>query len=291
MKKIKNQKAIITRHKISVSNKNKEAGITLIALVVTIIVLIILAGVSMNLVLGDNGIVSKAKQARENFQKATEEEATKLNELGNLSDIINDNDFNKEYYVEEEEGVYILLKTGMSFTDGVEAATTFSDAYVVTNNKRTNVKEGMKTKEYNGYTFSLLSFEALEENPLYNYYGDYDIIIVKDGVEYSYKVNGLEYYLQGNRDGTGEPSSRFQIVSELGERISIQPEFEPKMTVEGENLNSIDLSNYIKGNRIKEIDLSGGAFSQYNGKTATITLNISGKELTWTGIIISEIRD
>ena len=46
-------------------NKNMKIkdnkAITLIALVVTIIVLIILAGVSINLVLGDNGIITKAK--------------------------------------------------------------------------------------------------------------------------------------------------------------------------------------------------------------------------------------
>ena len=42
------------------SNNN---GITLIALVVTIIVLLILAGVTINLVLGEDGIISKAQQA------------------------------------------------------------------------------------------------------------------------------------------------------------------------------------------------------------------------------------
>ena len=42
--------------------KNKK-GITLIALVVTVVVLIILAGVSINAVLGDNGIIKKANQA------------------------------------------------------------------------------------------------------------------------------------------------------------------------------------------------------------------------------------
>ena len=42
----------------------KERGITLIALVVTIIVLIILAGVSINLVFGNLGIVTKAKEAK-----------------------------------------------------------------------------------------------------------------------------------------------------------------------------------------------------------------------------------
>ena len=39
--------------------KNSK-GITLVALVVTIIVLIILAGISINLVLGENGIITKA---------------------------------------------------------------------------------------------------------------------------------------------------------------------------------------------------------------------------------------
>lgn len=38
-------------------------GITLVALVVTIIVLIILAAVSISLILGDNGIITRAQQA------------------------------------------------------------------------------------------------------------------------------------------------------------------------------------------------------------------------------------
>ena len=46
-------------------NTKKEKGITLVALVVTIVILLILAGVSLNLVFGSNGIVSKAGEARE----------------------------------------------------------------------------------------------------------------------------------------------------------------------------------------------------------------------------------
>ena len=62
-------------------NLKNSKGITLIALVVTIIVLIILAGISISLVLGNNGIITKAREARSNFQEAAEEEGTKLNEL------------------------------------------------------------------------------------------------------------------------------------------------------------------------------------------------------------------
>ena len=42
-------------------------GITLIALVVTIVVLLILAGVSINLVIGQNGLISKSKEAEEKY--------------------------------------------------------------------------------------------------------------------------------------------------------------------------------------------------------------------------------
>ena len=60
--------------------KNQK-GVTLVALVVTIIVLIILAGISINLLLGDNGIITIAKKAKENTELAKIEEETELNEL------------------------------------------------------------------------------------------------------------------------------------------------------------------------------------------------------------------
>ena len=45
-----------------------EQGITLVALVVTIVVLIILAGITLSLVVGQNGIVNKTKEARDKTQ-------------------------------------------------------------------------------------------------------------------------------------------------------------------------------------------------------------------------------
>ena len=52
----------------------REKGITLIALVITIVVLIILAGITLNLVLGENGVVNKAKEAKNNAIIAQEKE-------------------------------------------------------------------------------------------------------------------------------------------------------------------------------------------------------------------------
>ena len=47
-----------------------EKGITLVALVVTIVVLLILAGVSISLVIGQNGMIQKAKDAQDAQDKA-----------------------------------------------------------------------------------------------------------------------------------------------------------------------------------------------------------------------------
>ena len=51
------------RKNINLIKDNK--GITLMALVITIIVLIILAGISINLLLGENGLIKKAQNTKE----------------------------------------------------------------------------------------------------------------------------------------------------------------------------------------------------------------------------------
>ena len=61
-------------------------GITLIALVVTIVVLLILAGISINMTLGNNGIITKAKEARNAMSNATTSDNEFLNSLDNLID-------------------------------------------------------------------------------------------------------------------------------------------------------------------------------------------------------------
>ena len=45
-------------------NLKNERGITLVALVITIIVLLILSGISISIIVGDNGILAKATNAK-----------------------------------------------------------------------------------------------------------------------------------------------------------------------------------------------------------------------------------
>ena len=61
--------------------KNNAKGITLIALVVTIIVLIILAGVSISMIVGDNGIITQAQRAERETANATVASEEQMNVL------------------------------------------------------------------------------------------------------------------------------------------------------------------------------------------------------------------
>ena len=85
-----------------------QRGITLIALVITIIVLLILAGVSIAMLTGDNGILSKARDAQTNTVKSSNEEILKLA----VSDVIT------EHYANSGSGTLAItadqLKTALA---------------------------------------------------------------------------------------------------------------------------------------------------------------------------------
>ena len=100
----------------------KNKGITLVALVVTIVVLLILAGVSINLVLGNNGIIAKAQEAKTKQAEASE------NDLEGMSDLEDEMDKQLGTYdplkkiptktLEEAKVDFVKEKTKVEFSDG-----------------------------------------------------------------------------------------------------------------------------------------------------------------------------
>lgn len=63
------------------ANTDCQKAITLISLVVTIVIIIILAGIAINLNLGENGLFSKLKQAKEKYLNSQEIEEKNINDL------------------------------------------------------------------------------------------------------------------------------------------------------------------------------------------------------------------
>ena len=59
----------------------KEKGITLVALVITIIVLIILAGISITMVLGEDGLINKSKRGADNYATGAAQEQQQLDNI------------------------------------------------------------------------------------------------------------------------------------------------------------------------------------------------------------------
>ena len=61
--------------------KNNEAGITIITLTITILIIIILASITINAVLGDNGLLSQAQDAKDLAERTTIETGDKMNKV------------------------------------------------------------------------------------------------------------------------------------------------------------------------------------------------------------------
>ena len=71
-------------------NIKEKRGITLIALAVTIVIILILAGVTIDAVFSENGIINKAKEAENAMNNAVTNDQAELNELFNeLDEIMN----------------------------------------------------------------------------------------------------------------------------------------------------------------------------------------------------------
>ena len=146
----------------------KERGITLIALIVTIIVLLILAGVTIATLTGNNGILTKATEAKDKTEEGEEEEKVKLSAVGALA---KDNGGKiKEGYLEEElssqfgeKGTdYNLEGSGPFTVTIIESGRSYlinEDGTIGEAVKR----EGIKVGDYVNYTPDVSSTEYSED--------------------------------------------------------------------------------------------------------------------------------
>ncbi len=114
---MKNVKIVETVTHTHTHTNRKERGITLIALIITVILLLILAGVAINFALGDNGILRGAEYATDKYQNKAEQEQ---NELAKIDDYIQNGRATVTISKEEYEK---LKKANTYTTDEVEIGT------------------------------------------------------------------------------------------------------------------------------------------------------------------------
>ena len=109
----------------------RENGITLIALVVTIVVLIILATISINAVIGQDGIIQKAKDAKTFYENKESEEKIKMQELTNeLAQYYTDGGGSKVYWVKSTDNINVPVPKGY-VASTVTGETSVSTGFVI----------------------------------------------------------------------------------------------------------------------------------------------------------------
>ncbi len=107
-----------------------QKGITLIALVITIIVLLILAGVSIATLTGDNGILTKAQTAKEETEKASVEEQRQLAQL-NATMHTEKYDYETEDKGEDGKPIIVPIPAGFAPTQ-IEGENSVEEGLVIT---------------------------------------------------------------------------------------------------------------------------------------------------------------
>lgn len=123
----------------SQEKKTRAKGITLIALVVTVVILLILAGISITLVLSENGIISKAQESRLKSNNATVSDSLKMmiarysiDDMGEgKTDVLAR--LNSDGITDANDVINVPVLVGKKLGTGNGSGT--SDVYVIEDNK------------------------------------------------------------------------------------------------------------------------------------------------------------
>ena len=211
--------------------KNKK-GITLIALVITIIVLLILAGIAISMLSGENGIINKAVKARNGMDEAKAIECIKLSMTAARTNT------NKTDVSEED------LKSELDkYFDNAEVTQTGSNNYVIEiDGKIYKINNGQVTTGYEKETIT-----------------DGVIADANEGETIDYKI-------YGNSVQDGEPSPdnpvEIQSVGDLVTEGEYKDKYKIPVTVSGKNL--------LKPNTIKNSTYNGVTLLANNDGTYTL---------------------
>lgn len=145
-KETKISKDIKINKKSARKNYSNQAGITLIALVVTIVVLLILAGVSLNAIFSDSGIIQKAKDAQTKADEATQKDLEGIDSLDQLvNKYANGGTTELKAYDKAEKNADGTLKENAKYTDSEDTTVTIPKGFKVSDVASDGSSDGEQT--------------------------------------------------------------------------------------------------------------------------------------------------
>ena len=282
-------------------NKLKEQlktnkGITLIALVITIIVLLILAGVTIATLTGDNGILTKAQNAKEkNAQKTVEEQinlavqASRINEgLVIDKDILEQELTNNEIEIiksENDELPWTVKKDGYVYTISENGEVKEKEGLVITAGDIEILKGATEEKKVRAQILSgetgTIKWESTGNITL-SEAGENEVTVkvnsnanAGETATVTAKVEGKTYQDSINvkivAKVTGVTAEKIEVS--IGDKSKIG-----KITAVPENAESVEVTSYVSQDITKAtVDEKTGEVTGVQEGETTVTINAKGK--------------
>ena len=282
-------------------NKLKEQlktnkGITLIALVITIIVLLILAGVTIATLTGDNGILTKAQNAKEkNAQKTVEEQinlavqASRINEgLVIDKDILEQELTNNGIEItksENDELPWTVKKDGYVYTISENGEVKEKEGIAITTGDIEILKGSTKGKKVSAQILSgetgTIKWESTGNITISATEGNEITVNVKSNANagetatVTAKVEGKTYQDSINvkivAKVTGVTAEKIEVS--IGDKSKIG-----KITAVPENAESVEVTSYVSQDITKAtVDEKTGEVTGVQEGETTVTINAKGK--------------
>ena len=189
-----------------VQNSN---GITLVALILTIIIMIILAGVSVQIALGENGILRKSKEAVDLYKDSAKKEQEEMNSMyytiieryaGKITQIPEDTTWDSEKVnaVEDGKGNVIPVPKGFSYLEGSETT-----GFVIKNDTDGNEFVWVPVNKLTGKGINGYAYDIYEWNGS-SVINGWDSSPIYAGTDKNYATNGYEAIFKDHVESVGK---------------------------------------------------------------------------------------
>ena len=188
-------------------NLRSNKAITLVALIITIIVLLILAGVSLSMVLGENGLIKKAQSSVNRYQESYVNEQNLLNKVEEYFDLLNRKEGEIELSATSGECTYpnTITFDVIKNTSGGKLSVKTSNENIATATISGN-KITVTPKNINGTVTITVTSAGTKE--------------YKEGtVDYTLKVNKKTTYSNGDTVSLG--GYEFYVIGDDGTNVTL----------------------------------------------------------------------
>lgn len=186
--------------------RKEEKGITLIALVITIVILIILATVTLNVVLGEGGLIQRAQEAKEMTEEAARKEQQAIDNLTKQIDW----DSSIVYPKEDEQGNLIPIPNGYYYVEGTK-----DTGFVISDSKT----DENNPSSYDGNQFVWVPVDDINEYTLTSWNGEQ---VSEEQAENSYYFKQQTTSLQNSRINSGKDDTEGETEDDTGGLIIIE---------------------------------------------------------------------